>query len=419
MRQMMKMSKKYQTILFMQSSRRAVLLRRAFLKKRAAVSTISGAWGQYRMSPAFARRQRAVLTIQSIVRTHILRRRFIAQRTAAPVIQKLYRRRLVRLSKAAVEVQRIARGLLARRARALRMNALVTMQSHWRGVQARSKCGRRIRLVRQRLQAATQAVEEHRRIGNRTRSALNILLTSKQVADMTQACITLKSVTQVLPLCCVDAVDEDAIPVLYGLMRDCNRSEPHLALVRLCLSILLNIADNPVTHATVFTPRETVSEVLSTLLHDYHSDPIICQLSVSLLLKACLPTRESHKSSFLNSKYYQVQNHHDSKSFIEQLSSNAEVMSRLKGILRLKQRKYSLVAKSLKDSDLKKIEAMKAEGKEEKKAVKRRRASKQPVKTIETRSVIMYQKKVKNATQLKQCVIFLNRLMGRVSKHRK
>ncbi len=55
---------------------------------------------------------------------------------------------------------------------------------------------------------------------------------------VTGACRTLESVTALLPSCCVEAVEQNAVDVLLALMQSCNRSQPHLELMKHCLNVL-------------------------------------------------------------------------------------------------------------------------------------------------------------------------------------
>jgi hypothetical protein len=58
------------------------------------------------------------------------------------------------------------------------------LQALWRGYKVRKACGRASRDARRRIAAASAAVQPQRRIGVRTREALNVLLASKQCSQV-------------------------------------------------------------------------------------------------------------------------------------------------------------------------------------------------------------------------------------------
>jgi hypothetical protein len=61
------------------------------------------------------------------------------------------------------------------------------LQALWRGYKVRKTCGRASRDARRRIAAASAAVQPQRRIGVRTREALNVLLASKQCSQVSVA----------------------------------------------------------------------------------------------------------------------------------------------------------------------------------------------------------------------------------------
>jgi len=100
-------------------------------------------------------------------------------------------------------------------------------------------------------------------IGNRTNSAMEVLLGKKQLSFVINACETLgmrirfylfyfnifnfyfsEVCTRLSVNCCERMVEQRAIPIIYALIDSCNRSAPHVKLLQTALSILLNITQS-------------------------------------------------------------------------------------------------------------------------------------------------------------------------------
>ena len=54
--------------------------------------------------------------------------------------------------------------------------------------------------------------------------------------------ILLDVATRLSPACCERMVEVNAVSVIYTLISSCNRSQPHMEIIRLAISILLNLA---------------------------------------------------------------------------------------------------------------------------------------------------------------------------------
>lgn len=51
--------------------------------------------------------------------------------------------------------------------------------------------------------------------------------------------------TRLSPACCERMVEVNAVGVIYTLISSCNRSQPHMEIIKLAVSILLNLAKVP------------------------------------------------------------------------------------------------------------------------------------------------------------------------------
>lgn len=199
-----------------------------------AARRIQACYRKYRLNREFREKMASVVKIQAWARARMAVRRFSVVRRSTAIVQK------------------VARGFLARRAAERRVKAILCLQSVWRGRRVRKTNSKQVRLMRKKVIVARRRWRPENTVGYLTRTALEILLQSKQLAVVTQACKTLDLVTRLLVSCCVDAVEHEAVPVIFALMQSCNRSEPHLELVNSGLNVLLNIAKCRLTTRAVF-----------------------------------------------------------------------------------------------------------------------------------------------------------------------
>jgi len=296
----------------------------------------------------------AAVTIQKLVRSYLQKKEAendIAKVAACGVIASAWRqywsRRLTVVTPAVKVLQRFARhcsnvrkirftiiiqsafrGCVGRRVAKNRLRSIMAIQALYRGRSIRANCVRKLREIRARLQNANKNATAENTVGNRTKSALEVLLSSRQLTVVSKAIKTLGSITRVLPLCCSDAVEENAIPAIYNLILSCNRSKPHLMLVSSCLDILLNVAAYPKTRPAVFEHSDAV-DILTEQLQAYRDKTDLFLKIVQLLQFGC------HLIGFSHS-----------------IASNAKVVRRLKGVHGICNHKFEILEKQLKDSNM-------------------------------------------------------------------
>ena len=68
-------------------------------------------------------------------------------------------------------------------------------------------------------------------------------------------------VSRLSPRCCERLVEGQAVSVLYQLIRSCNRSIPHMEIIKYTISILLNLAK--VSSVVIDRDMKFVLEVFS------------------------------------------------------------------------------------------------------------------------------------------------------------
>jgi len=162
---------------------------------------------------------------------------------------------------------RVARGFLVKLRKWRIARGLLAYQSLWRGHKTRKKAPSRLRQVRAKLADANRkaCAQPSQCLGNRTKCALETLLSTKSITHIKRCCITLEFSTTYSKSCCEAFVAVEAHSVLFELMRSCNRSLPHQDLLKLVLKILNNLSHHPHLVNAVAQSQGTV-EILMDMM---------------------------------------------------------------------------------------------------------------------------------------------------------
>lgn len=220
-----------------------------------------------------------VTVIQRWVKSKLQRLRFLRYRKHVVDIQCRLHAWLARRDRAARVIQRRVRSWLHTRAlerlKERKIEAAITLQSHWRGycVRKNSNCKKLI-MARRRVQQANASATEDRTLGNRTKSALDYLLKYGHLSQVLDALMHLDASTRLSPQCCERMVEVNAIVVLYRLIRSCNRSLPHMEIIKYTISILINLAKYEKTRYSVYEDPESMSTLVN-LMQIYREKGVI------------------------------------------------------------------------------------------------------------------------------------------------
>ena len=246
----------------------AVALRLARLSAQYSVSAI--------VVQRWVRQLQAVRSARRNMRC--LRRRVVA-------MQYLVRTWLSRRATAARALQRCARGFIVRQRVACLRDSVLRLQSRWRAMSVRKRTRRAVRAAARRIAAANAAAAAAPQLtlGRRTRAALDVVLGSRQLTLILQACETLEVSTRLSHVCCECFARCNAAPVIISLLRSLNRSKPHQELVRLSLAVLHNVATVPSAFDAVCAAVEG-ADVMVDILQMFRDIPDIAASVLRLLL---------------------------------------------------------------------------------------------------------------------------------------
>jgi abnormal spindle-like microcephaly-associated protein len=225
-RQLLQMTAAATAIQSVVRMRRAVAQVHTLLQR---IRAIQGAWRR----AVVARRAR--LHSSAALRSERLLK---MQRRRSSRIVGQFMRKCAASCKNAAAATSIARWYLHRCRPVLRAQALVRgfrrLAAVRRAVLIRRRISAKVTAMRLRIQAAEAKAraDPSLRLGKQTVAALHTLQTGKMISALLKACQVLQLSTQVSRYCCEAFAQAEAASILFGLLRSCNRSQPHQELLR-------------------------------------------------------------------------------------------------------------------------------------------------------------------------------------------
>ena len=192
-------------------------------------------------------------------------------------------RRRVLIPIAVATIQGVVRTFLAKGAFRRMVRQVTSFQALARGHRARRKRGKRMKITASRLKQANLRATEtpNMQLGARTIAALTVLQTSTRLAEIMTAICTLELSTRYSRPCCEAFAHARATHILLSLIKQCNRSLPHVELLTYILLTLKNVAqyDSLLT----YVGTKLAAEIFLDLIQMFRDkDGIFC-FSVSLL----------------------------------------------------------------------------------------------------------------------------------------
>ncbi|KAG1653326.1 Abnormal spindle-like microcephaly-associated [Nymphon striatum] len=205
----------------------------------------------------------SVLMIQRCIRGWLTRTSYLKMRHGFVLMQQLYKARLQDRHAKATIIQSYVRCWLTRRKAKQRLNAILIIQSSWRSYKVRKGINsKKLKNIRLRLKIASKEATEDMKLCHRTKSALDYLLGYKSITTILAALQHLDVVTRLSSVCCEKLAEGNAVETIFTLVKSCNRSLPHMEVIKYSVNILLNLSKYDRTVASV----HVVDGSLDTLL---------------------------------------------------------------------------------------------------------------------------------------------------------
>jgi hypothetical protein len=325
-------------ILIIQKTYRGFLCRRVLETQQGAACKVQAAWRGHHARCQWALAVRGILRCQALVRGRKVRQEARRRWHSLLLLQRAVRRFFYKLQRekltASVHVQRLWRGYVLRKELAIWAQAATRLGAVYRGFRVRqaqrrvlsaARClqvwvraghARRrrrlfhravllaqavvrgwlvrrvsvpqVRVLRVRVREATARAEADPslRIGIRHAAALEVLLSGKSCAQLLRSCLTLVVSTSLARECCEALVEVEGVPKLLAVIRSCNRSTPHMELLRHVLRVLGYVTAHPSLLPALAEAPGAV-ETFVELLQTYRPEDHTFISAAKLLLSAC------------------------------------------------------------------------------------------------------------------------------------
>ena len=319
---------------------RSFLVRKQIRRQAAAAVRVQALWRKFTLQRKFQRTRHSAVTVQRWYRRAANTKREnirLQQAKAARLLQACYRgyaarKEFIAARSSAVRIQSAVRGWITRkhlsldalkeqRAAAAGGIAALKIQSLFRGYRVRKQASKKVKAACTRVAVANANYDPANTLAARTKSALEILLTHKQLTFVLRACEDLEAACKLSASCCQRLVNANAVPILFQLIRSCNRSKPHMAVLCYALQILSHLSCCEKTAPVVFSDKESIA-LMAEILQMYRDKEDIFGAVVSILIKNC-----SHPE------------------IVEKIKKNKLIVKRFAAILNLVERKMKLASK--------------------------------------------------------------------------
>ncbi|XP_046860724.1 uncharacterized protein LOC124453943 [Xenia sp. Carnegie-2017] len=181
------------------------------------------------------------------------------------------------------------------------MKAIINIQRTWRGYNVRKRFNsKKFRKLRERIIVANSNVTESMKLCNRTRSALDYLLNCKNLTTVREALVNLEVATRWTFKCSQQLVENNALRVIFQIIRDSNRSLPHMGLIKQALDIFTNVSKCPATQDAVVLTEENALETILELACIFREKKEILFSVAKLLTILC--THENVRKKLLKTE---------------------------------------------------------------------------------------------------------------------
>jgi len=131
------------------------------------------------------------------------------------------------------------------------------------------------------IRSAQVRTDHTNKFGTHTSKAIRTIETSKKSSEVQRAITNLEKITRQSIEDCEVIVKADAQHKLFSIIRSCNRSSPHMELIRVILVVLTNLAQHPSLLTRLATDKSIGA--LTDLIHMFRDKSTIFALSSSLL----------------------------------------------------------------------------------------------------------------------------------------
>ena len=330
-----------------QSWWRMKMAQRDFVEKSSAALKIQSWWRMVQVKRAFERQERAAVAVQTAWRAKLCKRRYEVSRNAALKLQSWWRMIMARkhfaqLEESAVKIQSVMRMKLVelrlkrekereeKEALTLEM-AVLRIQALWKGYKARRDAKiAKIAQLRARIEHKRANTPISQTLGYRTNAALKTLLETQKLSDIVSACQVLEESTMYSDQCARYVIEVEALPILFGVIATCNRSAPHISVLKIILNVVTYMCRWRETRSGLVAQQPDVLERLANVATSFKDVPEVFNRACAAFVAIAKPQPESAQTWLLS----HASSASSSASSSSSLSSSSSSNSSLTGIPR-------------------------------------------------------------------------------------
>ena len=305
-----RVEKRTAAALKIQSWWRMVVAQKRFSEQTSAALKIQSWWRMVLVKRNIARLEHAAQVVQTCWRAKECRRHYEISRAAALKIQSWWRMILARkhfaqLESSAVKIQAVMRTKLvtlrlkreeeAKQKEALSVEqAVLRIQALWKGYKARRDAKvAKIAQLRARIEHKRANTPISQTLGYRTNAALKTLLEAQKLSDIVSACQVLEESTMYSDQCARYVIEVEAIPVLFGVVATCNRSAPHISVLKIILNVVTYMCRWRETRSGLVAQQPDVLERLANVATAFKDVPEVFNRACAAFVAITKPQPES------------------------------------------------------------------------------------------------------------------------------
>jgi len=255
-------SKKYLVararLISLQAVYRGFSQQQQYKRDRGNFIKLQAEWRRYSMEQTFKTQKAAGIKIQANFRAYVQAQKFQCTRAHVILSQAISRgfvarqfvaRHRARVMSASQQIQSLWKGYKARKASKKAMRSIHVIQAHYRGWMERMRLwnacralATKAREMRMRIEEARKQVQEHLKLGNKTKAGIEVLLMDPSISRSMKAVESLEIATRLSRECAQCITELGAVERLYKVISTCTRSLPEMKLAKACLQTLNNFS---------------------------------------------------------------------------------------------------------------------------------------------------------------------------------
>merc|ERR1740123_2615358 len=178
------------------------------------------------------------------------------------------------------------------------VHQIIKMQAVIRGKLQRIECANdeKLQNILHKAQIANANWRREDSVNYRLQCALHKLNQSRTLFGVSEACATLENLLSIVPNISKRIVEHDIIGTLYNVLRNSNRSQPHLKLVTKILNFFILFAKTDIKCYEAIFYRDDTLDILSERLQIHRLDFVLFELTTQLFfIGADIDINESNK----------------------------------------------------------------------------------------------------------------------------